>query len=60
MDTRDMLMALISEGIDNTQINDHSNKSILIRGCDPEMGRRAIELLPPVLGKPENDFSYQR
>ena len=53
MDTRDMLMALISEGIDNTQINDHSNKSILIRGCDPEMGRRAIELLPQVLGKPE-------
>jgi len=48
-----MLMALISEGIDNTQINDHSNKSILIRGCDPEMGRRAIELLPPVLGRPE-------
>ena len=53
MDTRDILMGRISEGIDNTQISDNSNKSILVRGCDPEMGRRAIELLPPVLGNPE-------
>ena len=53
MDTRDILMGLISDGIDVTQISDNSNKSILIRGCDPEMGRRAIELLTPVLGNPE-------
>jgi len=53
MDTRDTLMGLISDGIDVTQISDNSNKSILIRGCDPEMGRRAIELLTPVLGNPE-------
>ncbi|MDG1901668.1 MAG: hypothetical protein P8I80_05485 [Bacteroidales bacterium] len=53
MDTRDRLMGLISNGIDVTQISDNSNKSILIRGCDPEMGRRAIELLTPVLGNPE-------
>jgi len=53
MDTRDKLMRLISDGIDVTQISDNSNKSILIRGCDPEMGRRAIELLTPVLGNPE-------
>ena len=53
MDTRDKLMGLISDGIDVTQISDNSNKSILIRGCDPEMGRRAIELLTPVLGNPE-------
>ena len=53
MDTRDRLMGLISDGIDVTQISDNSNKSILIRGCDPEMGRRAIELLTPVLGNPE-------
>ena len=46
-------MGLISNGIDVTQISDNSNKSILIRGCDPEMGRRAIELLTPVLGNPE-------
>ena len=53
MDTRDKLMGLISDGIDVTQISDNSNKSVLIRGCDPEMGRRAIELLTPVLGNPE-------
>lgn len=53
MDTRDRLMGLISDGIDVTQISDNSNKSILIRGCDPEMGRLAIELLTPVLGNPE-------
>ncbi len=53
MDTRDRLIGLISNGIDVTQISDNSNKSILIRGCDPEMGRRAIELLTPVLGNPE-------
>ena len=53
MDTRDKLMGLISDGIDVTQISDNSNKSILIRGCDPEMGRRAIDLLTPVLGNPE-------
>ena len=53
MDTRDKLMGLISDGIDVTQISDNSNKCILIRGCDPEMGRRAIELLTPVLGNPE-------
>ena len=46
-------MGLISDGIDVTQISDNSNKSILIRGCDPKMGRRAIELLTPVLGNPE-------
>ena len=53
MDTRDRLMGLISDSIDVTQISDNSNKSILIRGCDPEMGRRAIEFLTPVLGNPE-------
>ena len=53
MDTRDKLMGLINDGIDGTQISDNSNKSILIRGCDPEMGRRAIKLLTPVLGNPE-------
>jgi len=53
MDSRDILMGHINDGIDTTQIGDNSNKSILVRGCDPEMGRRAIKLLPPVLGNPE-------
>ncbi len=46
-------MGLISDGIDVTQISDNSNKSILIRGCDPEMGQFAIDILPPALGNPE-------
>ena len=53
MDSRDILIGRISDGIDTTQVGDNSNKSILARGCDPEMGRRAVELLPPILGKPE-------
>ena len=53
MDSRDLLIERISDGIDTTQVGDNSNKSILIRGCDPEMGRRAIALLPPILGNPE-------
>ena len=53
MDSRDILIGRINDGLDTTQIGDNSNKSILSRGCDPEMGRRAIKLLPPVLGNPE-------
>ena len=43
----------IRDGIGSTQLGDNSNKSILARGCDPEMGRRAVELIPPLLGKLE-------
>jgi len=50
---RYILIGRINDGFDTTQIGDNSNKSILSRGCDPEMGRRAIKLLPPVLGNPE-------
>ena len=53
MDSIDILIGNINDGIDTTQIGDNSNKSILVRGCDPEMGRRAIKLLPHVLGNPE-------
>ena len=53
INSRDILIGHISDGIDNTQVGDNSNKSILARGCDPEMGRRAIELLSPILGNPE-------
>ena len=53
MHLRDKLINDIRDGIDSTQVDDNSNKSILARGCDPEMGRRAVELLPPILGKPE-------
>ena len=50
---RDILINRISEGIDSMHVSDNSKKSILARGCDPEMGRRAIELMTPVLGHPE-------
>ena len=53
MHIRDKLINDIRDGIGSTQLDDNSNKSILARGCDPEMGRRAVELLPPILGKPE-------
>jgi len=53
INSRDILIGHISDGIDNTQVGDNSTKSILARGCDPEMGRRAIELLSPILGNPE-------
>ena len=53
INSRDILIGHIRDGIDNTQVGDNSNKSILARGCDPEMGRRAIKLLSPILGNPE-------
>ena len=53
INSRDILIGHIRDGIDNAQVGDNSNKSILARGCDPEMGRRAIELLSPILGNPE-------
>ena len=53
INSRDILIGHIRDGIDNTQVADNSNKSILARGCNPEMGRRAIELLSPILGNPE-------
>lgn len=53
MDSRDKLMDRILITNDTTQVGDHSGKSILARGCDPEMGRRSIKVLPPLLGNPE-------
>jgi len=53
MDSRDQLMNRILTPNDATQVGDHSGKSILARGCDPEMGRRSLKVLPPLLGNPE-------
>jgi len=53
MDLRDKLINDIRDGIGSSQVGDNSNKSILARGCDPEIGRRTVELIPPILGKPE-------
>jgi hypothetical protein len=43
----------IGDGVTETESIDFSDKSILARGCDPEMALRASEMLPPLLGYPE-------
>ena len=53
MNTRDILMSRILHTKDTIPVGDHSGKSILARGCDPEMGRRSLKVLPPLLGNPE-------
>jgi len=52
MDSRDLLIGNINDGIDTTQIVDNSNKSILSRGCDTEMGRRAIKFITTGIREP--------
>ena len=66
MDSRDELMNQILTTNDTTQVGDNSGKSILARGCDPEMGKRSAKVLPPLLGNPkmvsvhnDNDFIEQ-
>jgi len=46
-----------------TKTLDNSKKSILVRGCDPEMAKQGSIILPPLVGNPEcigttsdNDF----
>ena len=53
MNSRDQLTGKIIAGGDQTPLGNHSSKCILSRGCDPEMGRRAMEFLPPLLGNPQ-------
>lgn len=53
MDSRDKLMDRILTTNDTTQVSDNSGKSILARGCDPEMGKRSAKVLPSLLGNPE-------
>lgn len=53
MDTRDILMQQIANGYDTVGATNNESKSILARGCDPEMGKRSSEVLPKLLGNPE-------
>ena len=53
MDSRDKLINQIKEVEDDSPVNDSSNMSILARGCVPLMGKRAIELILPMIGNPE-------
>jgi len=48
---------------ENEKSIDNSKKSILVRGCDPEMALQGAKMLPPLVGNPEcvgttsdNDF----
>ncbi len=51
--SRNRMMAEITEGVGDGELNDFSRKSILVRGCDPQMAIRASQVLPPHLGNPE-------
>lgn len=53
MDSRDILMQRITNGYDTIGVENNESKSILARGCDPEMGKRSVEVLPDFLGNPE-------
>ncbi|PCI33231.1 MAG: hypothetical protein COB60_08055 [Flavobacteriaceae bacterium] len=37
---------------ENTILVDNSNKSILVRGCDPAMALQGAKMLPPLVGNP--------
>ncbi|MDP3557190.1 MAG: hypothetical protein Q8T03_07435 [Bacteroidota bacterium] len=63
MNTRDILMQQIANGYDTVGVTNNEGKSILARGCDPEMGKRSSEILPKLLGNPEmvsvyNDIDF--
>ena len=51
--SRDRMMDEIAEGTGESEFIDFSGKSILVRGCDPQMAIRASNMLPPHLGNPE-------
>jgi ADP-heptose:LPS heptosyltransferase len=51
--SRDRMMGEIAEGVGEGELIDFSGKSILARGCDPQMAIRASKMLPPHLGNPE-------
>jgi hypothetical protein len=52
-DPRDRMMGQIAEGVSTAKPGEHSAKSILARGCDPQMALRASKMLPPRLGNPQ-------
>ena len=43
-------MAEVAKGADDGESMDFSAKTILARGCDPEMARRASKVMPALLG----------
>jgi hypothetical protein len=47
---RDQMMGEITEGVREGESIDFSAKSILARGCDPQMALRASKMMPSLLG----------
>ncbi len=47
---QDRMMAEVVQGADDGVAMDFSAKTILARGCDPHMARRATEVMPALLG----------
>jgi len=50
---QDRMMAEVVRGAGDGRSMNFSAKSILARGCDPEMARRASKSMPPLLGNVE-------
>lgn len=51
--SRNRMMGEIADGIGEDQFIDCSGKSVLCRGCDPQMATRASAMVVPLLGNPE-------
>ena len=47
---QDRMMAEVVQGAGDGESMDFSAKTILARGCDPQMARRASEVMPALLG----------
>jgi hypothetical protein len=47
---RDRMMAEVVQGADDGESMDFSAKTILARGCDPQMALRASKIMPALLG----------
>ena len=47
---QDRMMAEVVQGAGDGESMDFSAKSILARGCDPQMALRASKVMPPLLG----------
>ena len=47
---QDRMMAEVVQGAGDGNPMDFSTKTILARGCDPQMARRASEVMPALLG----------
>ena len=52
-DSRTEMLNNIAIGAQGEAVMDNSGKSILVRGCDPVMAKKAGKMVPPQLGNPK-------